>query len=98
MGNKFSNKGKEIVAAILEKPAETDLETVQRGTKKLAYYSNYTNTKVYSIDEAQLSKITLENMVDQWGRAISQRNVRLIYLRPRNLPYKSANENYEDTK
>jgi len=97
IGEKFSTQGQEIITAILEKPAETDLETVQRGINKLAHYSNYTNTKVYSIDDAQLAKLTTDSMVDQWGRAISQRNVRLIYLRPLNVNYKSANENFEDT-
>jgi len=97
VGEKFSIPGQEIITAILEKPAETDLETVQRGINKLAYYSNYTNTKVYSIDEAQLAKLSVNSMVDQWGRAISQRNVRLIYLRPLNINYKSDIENFNDT-
>lgn len=97
IGEKFSQEGQEIITAILEKPAETDLETVQRGINKLAYYSKYINTKVYSIDEAQLAKLSINSMVDQWGRAISQRNVRLIYLRPLNLNYKSENENFIDT-
>lgn len=97
IGDKFSAQGQEIITAILEKPAETNLETVQRGINKLAYYSKYVNTKVYSIDEAQLAKLSVNDMVEQWGRAISQRNVRLIYLRPLNINYKSKIENFEDT-
>ena len=36
IGDKFSKEGAEIITAIIEKPVETDLETVQRGIKTLS--------------------------------------------------------------
>ena len=36
-------------------------------------------------------------MVEQWGRAISQRNVRVLYVRPLSVASKTANENFENT-
>lgn len=97
IGDKFSKEGAEIITAIIEKPVETDLETVQRGIKTLSKASNYINTKVYSIDASQLTRIAASNMVEQWGRAISQRNVRVLYVRPLSVASKTANENFENT-
>lgn len=97
IGDKFSKEGAEIITAIIEKPVETDLETVQRGIKTLSKASNYINTKVYSIDASQLTRITASNMVEQWGRAISQRNVRVLYVRPLSVASKTADENFENT-
>lgn len=97
IGDKFSKEGAEIITAIIEKPVETDLETVQRGIKTLSKASKYINTKVYSIDASGLSRITASNMVEQWGRAISQRNVRVLYVRPLSLASKTPSENFDDT-
>lgn len=97
IGEKFSTPGAEIITAIIEKPVETDLELVQRGIKVLAQKSNYVNTKVYSADTSQLTKLKYNELVDQWGRAISQRNVRVIYVRPLNRPEKTTTENLEDS-
>ncbi len=97
IGEKFSKKDAEIITAIIEKPAETDLETTQRGIKKLSEYSNYVNTKIFSTDASQLQKLTYEGLADQWGRAISQRNVRALYVRPLNKAEKTTQENYENT-
>lgn len=97
IGEKFSKEGNEIITAIIEKPVETDLETVQRGINALAKASKYVNTKVYSVDTAQLTRLTKNSLVEQWGRAISQRNVRVIYIRPLNLASKTPTENFEDT-
>lgn len=97
IGEKFSKEGSEIITAIIEKPVETDLETVQRGINALAKASNYINTKVYSVDAAQLTRLSSSNLVEQWGRAISQRNVRVIYIRPLNLLSKTPTENFNDT-
>ena len=63
IGEKFSKEGAEIITAIIEKPVETDLETVQRGINALAKASNYINTKVYSVDAAQLTRLTSSNLV-----------------------------------
>lgn len=97
IGEKFSEQGQEIITAILEKPSDTSLENVQRGITKLAEYSNYVNTKVFSVDEGQLAKLSVPDIVDQWGRAVSQRNVRIIYLRPINTSYKVDEQNFEST-
>ena len=97
IGEKFSQTDAEIITAIIEKPAETDLETIQRGIKSLSKYSNYVNTKVYSADLAQLQKLTYEGLVEQWGRAISQRNVRILYVRPLAKAEKTVSENFENT-
>ncbi len=97
IGEKFSQTDAEIITAIIEKPAETDLETIQRGIKSLSKYSNYVNTKVYSTDLAQLQKLTYEGLVEQWGRAISQRNVRILYVRPLAKAEKTVSENCENT-
>jgi len=97
IGEKFSQSGSEIITAIIEKPAETDLETVQRGIKNLAKYSGYVNTKVFSTDNSQLQKLTYNGLAEQWGRAISQRNVRVIYVRPLDKAEKTDIENFENT-
>ena len=97
IGEKFSTPGGEIITAIIEKPVETDLELVQRGIKVLAKHSNYVNTKVYSADNTQLTKLKYNELVEQWGRAISQRNVRVVYVRPLNKPEKTTTENLEDS-
>ena len=97
IGEKFSKKGSEIITAIIEKPAETDLETAQRGIKSLAKYSGYVNTKVFSTDNSQLQKLTYNGLAEQWGRAISQRNVRVIYVRPLDKAEKTDIENFENT-
>lgn len=97
IGEKFSQPGQEIITAILEKPSDTSLENVQRGITKLAEYSNYINTKVFSVDEAQLAKLSANDVVEQWGRAVSQRNARIIYLRPINISHKTPEQNFEST-
>lgn len=97
IGEKFSQKDAEIITAIIEKPAETDLETVQRGINKLSKYSKYVNTKVFSTDASQLQKLTYEGLAEQWGRAISQRNVRVLYVRPLAKAEKTVQENFENT-
>jgi len=97
IGEKFSQKDAEIITAIIEKPAETDLETIQRGINQLSKYSKYVNTKVFSTDAAQLQKLSYEGLAEQWGRAISQRNVRVIYVRPLDKAEKTATENFENT-
>lgn len=97
IGEKFSKPGKEIITAIIEKPAETDLETIQRGINSLSKYSKYVNTKVFSTDNAQLQKLSYNGLSEQWGRAISQRNVRVIYVRPLDKAEKTTTENFEDT-
>lgn len=97
IGEKFSSKDAEIITAIIEKPAETDLETVQRGINKLAKYSKYVNTKVFSTDNVQLQKLTPDGLAEQWGRAISQRNVRVLYVRPLAKAEKTVTENFENT-
>ena len=97
IGEKFSKEGSEIITAIIEKPAETDLETAQRGIKQLAKDSSYVNTKVFSTDTAQLQKLSYDGLAEQWGRAISQRNVRVLYVRPLDKAEKTTLENYEET-
>lgn len=97
IAEKFSKPGEEITVSIIEKPVETDLESIQRGIKVLAKESGYVNTKVYSVDGAQLAKISAENLVEQWGRAISQRNVRVLYVRPLNRTVKTQTEDFNDT-
>lgn len=94
---KFSEKGKELVTAIIEKPAGTDLEKVQKGVTKFIQKTGYIATKVFSFDPNQLSKLSKNDIVDQSARAISQRNVRMIYIRPINLSDKDKLENYNDT-
>lgn len=97
IGEKFSQKDAEIITAIIEKPAETDLETIQRGINQLSKYSKYVNTKVFSTDASQLQKLTYEGLAEQWGRAISQRNVRALYVRPLAKAEKTVSENFENT-
>ncbi len=97
IGEKFSKKDAEIITAIIEKPAETDLETIQRGINKLSKYSKYVNTKVFSTDATQLQKLSYEGLAEQWGRAISQRNVRVLYVRPLAKAEKTVTENFENT-
>ncbi len=87
-----------LITAILEKPAEEDINKVQRGIRTFSRTSLFSSTKVYSI-EFMDSRKTLDprDVVEQWSRAIAERNVRIIYVRPILNPYKGPVENLNDT-
>ncbi len=87
-----------LITAILEKPAEEDINKVQRGISTFSKASLYSSTKVYSIEFMDTRK-TLDprNVVEQWSRAVAERNVRIIYVRPILNPHKGPVENLNDT-
>lgn len=90
----FYNNG--LVAAIIEKPAEEDINKVQRGIKTFSKASMYTSTKVYSSEMDKQKIYDPNDIVEQWARAISERNVRIIYVRPILDPDKDAVQNLQD--
>jgi len=89
---RFKEEG--LITAIIEKPAEEDINKVQRGIRTFAKVSGYTSTKVFS---AEISKQNDQRtIVEQWSRAIAERNVRIIYIRPMYNGFKDGAQNLED--
>lgn len=88
-----------IVTAIIEKPAEVDIERIQRGIKAFSRLSDYMSTKVFSIEikDAKNRFFEPEDIVEQCSRAIAERNTRIIYARPLLNPYKEPDQNFKDT-
>ena len=92
---RFAESG--LITAIIEKPAEEDINKVQKGIKLYSKESKYTSSKVFSIEVQKKNNSDISNFVEQWSRAIVERNVRIIYVRPIIIPNKEANQNFDDT-
>ncbi len=90
----FQAKG--LVAAIIEKPAEENINKIQRGITAFSKESQYTSTKVFSVDLDMRKTYDPRDIVDQWSRAIAERNTRVVYVRPILNLDKEARENLKD--
>lgn len=90
----FQERG--LIAAIIEKPAEENINKVQRGISVFSKESQYTSTKVFSVDMDKKKNYDPMYIVDQWSRAIAERNTRVVYVRPILNPDNQAQENLSD--
>ena len=54
----------------------------QRGAKELAAKMNYQALRVHSIKQRELEQLGVQAAVDRYFKAVQQRNVRLLYLKP----------------
>lgn len=54
----------------------------QLGQEELADRTGYRAVRVYSIHRKELEKLTPETVLDRWPRAVKERNIRVIYVRP----------------
>jgi len=71
-----------LVAAIIEKPADEDVDKAQRGIRIFSSESDYTSTKVFSVEYDKQKRLKPKDILDQWARAIAERNSRIIYVKP----------------
>jgi len=77
---KFKANG--LVVAIIEKPADDDVNKGQQGIKIFSRESEYSSSKVFSVEYVQQKKLKPKDFLDQWSRAIAERNARIIYVKP----------------
>lgn len=77
---KFKQNG--LVTAIIEKPADEDVDKGQRGIKIFSRESEYASSKVFSVDIDKSKRLKPKDIIDQWSRAIAERNARIIYVKP----------------
>jgi len=77
---KFKQSG--LVAAIIEKPADEDVDKGQRGIRIFSSESEYTSSKVFSVEYDKQKRLKPKDILDQWARAIAERNARIIYVKP----------------
>lgn len=54
----------------------------QLGQEELVRLTGYRAARVYSIDRKELDKLTPQTVLDRWPRAVKERNIRVIYVRP----------------
>ena len=90
----FKERG--LITAIIERPADENVEKVQKGIKAYAHASGYTSTKVFSAEFDTKRINSLQRIIEQWSRAIAERNVRIIYVRPMMSSYKMPEDNIDE--
>lgn len=54
----------------------------QKGVATLARGLDYQAVRVHSIPSREMEKITVDTAIARWNRAVVERNVRIVYLRP----------------
>src|SRR6056297_185429 len=54
----------------------------QKGAENLGYLLEYDLLRVHSIEQAEMEKYNLEKVVDRYLRAVRERDVRILYLKP----------------
>ncbi len=70
----------------------------QKGLPQLIELSDYKAVRVFSLNEAEANKVSPKEVMDRWFRAVDERNLRLVYLKPKIEDFKSAEENFETNK
>ncbi|MGE5328159.1 MAG: DUF5693 family protein [Deltaproteobacteria bacterium] len=86
-----------LIAAIIEKPADDDINKGQRGIKIFSRESEYASSKVFSVEYDKQKRLKPKDYLDQWSRAIAERNVRIIYVKPIWNPEKEPIQVLKDT-
>jgi hypothetical protein len=76
----FFNQNK-IVTYIIELPIQKGIYD-QEGIKSLIKKTNYYVARVYSIYPAEQLKLKPFEIFNRWFRAVSDRNIRVIYVKP----------------
>ncbi len=61
-----------------------DLENLQKGAITVAGHNITGVVRVISMSSAYQDKLKLEQIIDMWSLAVTERNMRLLYLRPLN--------------
>ena len=87
----FFNKNK-IVTYIIELPIQKGIYN-QEGIKPLIKKTNYYVARVYSIYPAEQAKLKPFEIFNRWFRAVSDRNIRVIYVKPIIDPGKTYTQN-----
>ena len=87
----FFNKNK-IVTYIIELPIQKGIYN-QEGIKSLIKKTNYHVARVYSIYPAEQVKLKPFEIFNRWFRAVSDRNIRVIYVKPIIDPGKTYAQN-----
>lgn len=90
-------KKNNLVTAIIEKPADEDVDKGQRGIKIFSHESEYASSKIFSIEYDKQKRLRPKDYVDQWARAIGERNARIIYVKPIWNPDKEPIQVLRDT-
>lgn len=54
----------------------------QQGVNNLAHLLDYNLLRVHSIQQGEMEKYSLKKVVDRYLRAVRERNVRVLYLKP----------------
>ena len=68
-----------------------DLENLQKGAITLAGHNITRVVRVISMSSAYQDKLKLEQIIDMWSLAVTERNMRLLYLRPLTKPVEHMN-------
>lgn len=67
----------------------------QKGLDQLVKLTDYKAVRVFSLNEAEANKVSSKEVMDRWFRAVDERNLRLVYLKPKIEYFKSPEENLE---
>ncbi len=76
---RFKKEG--IAVGIVELPVDKDYET-QDGMNRFAKQQGYSAFKLFSLSSREMAAYDKTEMADKWYRAVIDRNVRMIYVRP----------------
>ncbi|MBA1334275.1 MAG: hypothetical protein HPY66_1984 [Firmicutes bacterium] len=67
----------------------------QKGLNSLIELADYKAVRVFSLNEAEANKVSFKEVMDRWFRAVDERNLRLVYLNPKEEKFMSPAENFE---
>lgn len=67
----------------------------QKGMNSLIQLADYKAVRVFSLNEAEANKVSFKEVMDRWFRAVDERNLRLVYLNPKEDQFMSPAENFE---
>jgi len=67
----------------------------QKGLDKVVELAKYKAVRVFSLNETEANKVSPKEVMDRWFRAVDERNLRLVYLKPKIEEFKSPEENFE---
>lgn len=70
----------------------------QKGIEQLIKLTDYKAVRVFSLNESEASKVSPKEIMDRWFRAVCERNLRLVYLKPKIEDFKSPEENFETNR
>jgi hypothetical protein len=74
--SQFKKNG--ITVGIIDTPMGKKL---QNGIEKFTKFDGYRGLKIYGLSQSETQKYDINGIVDRWYRSITERNVRIIYMR-----------------